>query len=76
MESHWPPSMTLLNWVLGPPTEGQETTLAIIEIPQQTGVLRPHGRAHPSLHTAPNQLPIHPPGVLQCRHFHLPQHWQ
>ena len=27
------PSMTLFNWVLGPPTEGHETTLAAIGIP-------------------------------------------
>ena len=47
IDSHWPPSVTLFSWVLGPPTEGQETTPAAIGIPQQNGMLRPWGRAHP-----------------------------
>ena len=63
MESHQLPSTTLFSWVLGPPTKGQETTLATIGIPQQTGVLRLRGRAHLFLHTAPTWLPICPPGV-------------
>ena len=52
-DSHQPPSVTLFSQVLGPPTEGQETTLAAIGIPQQNGMPRPWGRAHPFLHMWP-----------------------
>ena len=47
------PSMTLFSWVLGPPTEGHETTLAAMGIPWQNGMLRLWGRAHPFLHVVP-----------------------
>ena len=33
IDSCWLPTMTLFSWVLGPPTEGHETTLAAIGIP-------------------------------------------
>ena len=57
-DSHWPPSVTLFSRVLGPPTKGQETTLAAIGIPQQNGMPRPWGRAHPFLHVAPSWPPV------------------
>ena len=63
IDNHQPPSVTLFSWVLGPPTEGQETTLAAIGIPQQNGMLRLGGRAHPFLHMVPTQLPIHSQGA-------------
>ena len=63
IDSHWLPSMTLFSWVLGPPTEGRETTLATIGIPQQNGMLRLWGRAHPFLHVAPSWPPIGLPGA-------------
>ena len=56
-------SMTLFSWVLGPPTEGCETTVATIGIPQQDGMLRLWGRAHPFLHVVPTQPLIHSPGA-------------
>ena len=62
-DSHWPSSTTLFSWVLGPPTEGLETTPATIGIPQQNGMLRPWGRAHPFLHVAPSWPPIGLPGA-------------
>ena len=36
-DSHQLPSVTLFSWVLGPPTKGQETTLAAIGIPNKMG---------------------------------------
>ena len=62
-DSHWLPSATLFSWVLGPPTKRQETTPAAIGIPQQNGMLRPQGRAHPFLHMAPSWPPIGLPGA-------------
>ena len=62
-DSHWLPSTTLFSQVLGPPTEGQETTLATIGIPQQNGTPRSQGRARPFLHVAPSWLPIGSPGA-------------
>ena len=63
IDSHWLPSMTLFNQLLGPPTEGCETTLAAIRIPRQDGMLRLWGRAHPFLHEVPTWLPICSPGA-------------
>ena len=62
-DSHRPPSTTLFSQVLGPPTEGQETTLAAIGILQQNGMPRPWGRAHPFLHVAPSWPPVGLPGA-------------
>ena len=62
-DSSWLPSMPLFSQVLGPSTKGQETPLAAIEIPQQSGMLRLWGRAHPLLHPAPTWQPTHPPAV-------------
>ena len=56
-----PPPATLFSQVLDPPTKGQGETPAIIGIPQQEGMLRLQGRAHPFLHMAPTRLPIHLP---------------
>ena len=63
IDSHRLPSMTLINWVLGPPTEGCETTPATIGIPWQDGMLRLWGRAHLFLPMVPTWPPIHSPGA-------------
>ena len=59
-DSHQPSSTTLFSWVLGPPTEEQETPPAAIETAGQSEMLRLQGRAHPFLHPAPTQPPTHP----------------
>ena len=53
IDSCWPPSVTLFSQVLGPPTEGCETTLAAIGIPQQNGMLR-LGQSPPIPSCGPN----------------------
>ena len=62
IDSCWLPSTTLFNWVMSPPTEGCKTTPAAIGIPQQDGMLRLWGRAHPFLNVVPTRLPICSPG--------------
>ena len=72
-DSHQLPSTTLFSQVLGPPTKGQETTLAAIGIPQQNGMPRPQGRAHPFLHMAPSWPPIGLPGASTVLTFPSPR---
>ena len=57
------PSMTLFSQVLDPPTKGWKTPLVAIEIPQQSGMLRPWGSACPFFPPALAQQPTHPPAV-------------
>ena len=63
------PSTTLFSWVLGPPTEGQETTPAAIGIPHQNEILRLWGRAHPFLHMTQSWPPIGLPGASTVSTF-------
>ena len=75
IDSHWLPSTTLCSQVLGPPTEGCETTPATIGIPQQNGMLRLWGRACPFLHVVPTWPPICSPGAPTVPTFPPPEYW-
>ena len=65
-DSHWPPPMTIFNWVLDSPTKGQEKNSFAVGNSQWAGVPRPQGRASPFISAQPS---THLPGALSIPAF-------